>query len=120
MPARPDRYEAAAVPNGSCWPVAAPLVAEVIMLSLRSAGGWVPVPIAAVRVAGWCPEPDAVKPATMPAAMVRQAPSTESTVRIGGLDLEAACLPLTPGTDVLTTIRSRALPVALPGGPTRD
>lgn len=58
----------------------------------------------------------------MPAAMTMQAPSTASTARMGvrgGLDPETECLPVTRETDVLTTIRSRALPVALPGVPGR-
>lgn len=83
----------------------------------RPPGGALPVPIAALRADVWLPEPAAIRPATTPAAMTMQAPSTVSTVRMGGpggLEPEAECLPLTPETDVLTTIRSRAFASDLP------
>ena len=135
VPARPDRYEAAAVPNGSCPPAVAwdrevgvareeragekGTEAEAVTFR-RSAGEPLLAPIAELRASGCPPEPAALRPATVPPAITAQAPSIMSTARmgaLGGLDPEAECLPLTPEIDVLTTIRSRAWPVTLLAGP---
>ena len=148
MPARPDKYEAAAAPNGSWLPAAAAgralgvargeadgaareegadvidekgTGAEAVTFR-RSAGEPLPAPIAALRAGGWLPGPAAFRPATVPAAMTAQAPIAMSTIRtglLGGLGPDVECLPLTPETDVLTTIRSRARasPPPPPGRP---
>ena len=77
----------------------------------RPPGPVLRVPVAAFRAGGWFPEPAAARPATVPAAITMQAPSTVGTARMrgaGGLAPDAECLPFIPETDVLTTIRSRA------------
>ena len=144
MPARPGRYDAAADPNGFPWPAAAAgpaagvargedargerggrregIGAEAVTLSRLAVGGslFVPiVPTGAPGVRGGLPGPAAARPATVPPAMARQAPSIASTTRMGargGLDPEPECLPLIPETDVLTTIPIASLASALPGG----
>jgi len=138
VPARPGRY-AAADPNGSRWPAADPAagvtrggreerdrgegVGAVAVTFSRPAEGRslvAPVvPAGTLGARGGLPGPAAARPATVPAAMARQAPSAASTTRMGargGLDPEAECLPLIPETDVLTTIPIASLASALPGG----
>ena len=129
VPARPDRYEATAAPNGSRR-LAVPAGAAGgdgaageraraervggdgagdVTLSRAPAGE----PAAVPGVWAGRPEPVAASPATVPTAMTAQAPSTTSTTRTGARGALApecpecpgpACLPFAPDTDVLTTI----------------
>jgi len=87
--------------------------------SRAAADGPLVPPAAVPLVPAEPPEPVAARPATVPPAMMAQAPSVTNTTRMGargGLEperperlerlerLEPACLPLAPETDVLTTI----------------
>jgi hypothetical protein len=139
VPARPDRYEAAAAPKESrrlaapvgvargegatgeraCAERARGEGAGDVALSRASAGEPFAGPAAAPGAWDGRPEPVAASPATVPAAMTAQAPSATSTTRMGargGLDPECpgpVCLPFAPDTDVLTTPDRAPCPCAL-------
>src|SRR5215468_11222861 len=92
VPARPDRYEAAAGPNGSRRPATPAGAAcgegppgeglregtEEVTFSRAAAGS-----PGAPGVRAGLPEPVAARPATVPAAMATQAPSATSATRTG-------------------------------------
>src|SRR5215472_496506 len=144
VPARPDRYEAAAGPNGSRRPATPAGAArgeglgeecarreradgegppgeglregtEEVTFSRAAAGS-----PGAPGVRAGLPEPVAARAATVPAAMATQAPSATSTTRTGARcdsGPEPACLPFGPETDVLTTIPIVSLAGVRPAGP---
>src|SRR6516225_9145602 len=122
VPDRPDRYEAAADPNGSRRPATRAGAAreegargeradgegppgeglregtEEVTFS-RAAAGSPGASAGTPGVRAGFPEPVAARPATVPAAMATQAPSATSTARMGtrcGLGPEPACLPFGP------------------------
>ena len=137
MSSRPDRYDAAVGPNGSprpATPAAAPVGAPddvahgahhgrgdgadaaalsglaedgrpVTTAGTLCAPGWVPP---------WVPAPATVSPVRVPATQTPSTASTTQTGAQGGFGPEAACLPLTPRTDVLT-----AIPIASLAGTSR-